>query len=245
LSVFSSVDTLFAMIWSSIRRRLHFNPFLNRLFGSLALAVSLLASLCFTSCATENEKNGSSPVLAQRAEEPVGGAPVRPGTDSESSQVLNVGDRITIIYMDAPVSLPPSEQQIRDDGKISLHLNLEVMAAGKKPGDLEKEIRRLYIDGKYYKQISISVQTQLRFFSVGGEVRSPGSTFPHPGQMTVLKAINAAGGFTEYANKSKVIVTRYADKKQVIVNCKKALKDPRLDLPVYPGDQVMVKRTWI
>jgi protein involved in polysaccharide export with SLBB domain len=222
LFVFFSVDTLFAMTRITIRSGGKLGRILGALVGLLALVVSV------------------------RAEDPPSGKQPEGGrVDGASSQILNVGDRITIVYSDTPGGIPASEQQIRDDGKISLHLNLEVLAAGKKPGELEKEIRKLYIDGKFYKEISISVQTQLRYFSVGGEVRSPGSTFPHPGQMTVIKAINSAGGFTEYANRTKVIVTRYADKRQVFVNCKRAIKDPQLDVPIYPGDQIMVKRSWL
>jgi hypothetical protein len=28
----------------------------------------------------------------------------------------------------------------------------------------------------------------------------------------------------------------------LIMNCNKALDDPKLDLPVYPGDKIVVKR---
>jgi protein involved in polysaccharide export with SLBB domain len=60
--------------------------------------------------------------------------------------------------------------------------------------------------------------------------------------MTVLKAINRAGGFTEYADRRKVRITRI-NGQQIMVDCKSALKKPDLDVPLYPGDRIEVVRS--
>ncbi len=165
------------------------------------------------------------------------------GAAAGSMDVLRMGDSISVIYSDIPSPPAASTQQIREDGKITLHLNYTVVAAGKTRGDLEREIRDLYvIREKVYRDITIAIQTATRFVSVGGEVRTPGA-LPHNGDLTVLKVINAAGGFTDFAKKTSVVVTRASDKSQITVNCNRALKDPSRDLPVFPGDVVFVKKS--
>jgi len=59
----------------------------------------------------------------------------------------------------------------------------------------------------------------------------------------VLRAIDSAGGFTEFAKKSRVTITR-ANGRQITVNCAKALEHPEFDLDVFPGDKVWVKKRW-
>jgi protein involved in polysaccharide export with SLBB domain len=61
--------------------------------------------------------------------------------------------------------------------------------------------------------------------------------------ITVTKAIQTAGDFTEFANKKKVKLTR-KDGSIYTVNCIKALEDPTQDLEVYPGDTIHVPRHW-
>jgi len=87
----------------------------------------------------------------------------------------------------------------------------------------------------------VNVQVLGRTISVGGEVRTTGS-FGFEGGMTVLKAINRAGGFTEYADRRKVRITRI-NGQQIMVDCKLALKKPDLDVPLYPGDRIEVVRS--
>ena len=66
---------------------------------------------------------------------------------------------------------------------------------------------------------------------------------PYLKEMTVLKAIATAGDFTDFAKKTKVQVTR-ADGRKINVNCVKAQRDPKLDVPVFPDDTVFVPRRY-
>jgi len=162
------------------------------------------------------------------------------GKVAASFDKIRPGDVLVIGYSDIPNPPPAATEQVREDGKVSLHLNYEIMAAGKTRGELEREIRNLYVKEKQvYKDIKISVQSSVRYVSVGGEVRLPGNV-AHPGDLTVLKAINAAGGFTDFANKKQVIVSR--DGKTIKVNCKDAIDDPSKDPAVFPGDRIHVKK---
>ena len=155
--------------------------------------------------------------------------------------VIRVGDVLHIVFTDIPDQYPPMERRVREDGTITgLPMNQTIVAAGLKVGELEKKIRELYVP-KYYKRMTVQVQVRQRMFTVGGYVRAPGR-YPYMGEMTVLQAIRVAGDFNEFAKKTEVRVTR-ADGTVIIVNCKKALKDPRYDIPIYPGDDIYVPRS--
>lgn len=166
-----------------------------------------------------------------------------PGSPPIGTEYLSVGDKVRITYSDIPVPVMPTEQQIPESKKIVLHLNLEVEFVGKKKAQLEKEIRDLYILKGYYKNINIVIDVPVRMVSVGGEIRAP-STYAHQANLTLTKAINMAGGFTEYAKKRRIRITR-ADGTVIFVNWNKAIKDPSEDQPIHPGDSIQVDRSII
>jgi polysaccharide export outer membrane protein len=138
--------------------------------------------------------------------------------------------------------MPPHQEPIKEDGTITLDWIGPVQAAGKTPGELQNEIHDLYVP-KYFVRLTVTVSSQERVFYVGGEVIHPG-VFQYYGETTVTKAIQTAGDFTDFANRSNVSLIR-ANGQRIEVNCKKALEDPSLDPPVYPGDQIHVKRRLI
>ncbi len=180
---------------------------------------------------------------------PAPGASAGSGSSVESSALLALsadhlrpGDRIKIIYNDIPDIPTPTEQIVPEDGRILLPRGVEVMVLGKKRTDVEREIASLYIDGRIYQRITVTIERMASYISVEGEVRTP-STVMYRGDMNVTAAIAAAGGFTEYANRSAVVVTRAATKEQLKVNVRRAVRDPRLNLPLYPGDSVHVPRS--
>ena len=158
-----------------------------------------------------------------------------------NEEYLNVGDKVKIIYSDIPNTVAPTDQQIPANHKIVLHLNLEVDFVGKTKTELEKEIRDLYINKGYYKNINIAIEVPTRPISIGGEVKAP-STYAHQANLTVTKAINMAGGFTEYALRKRIHVFR-ADGTKFDVDYRKAVKDPAADKPIYPGDRIHVDRS--
>jgi polysaccharide export outer membrane protein len=157
------------------------------------------------------------------------------------SEVLRVGDSLTITFMDTPTVIPPFEEKIKEDGSITLTLNQTFKADGKTWGDLEKEIRARYVPD-YYKYMTVTVRHQesTRWYYVNGEVRMPAREI-YASRITVLKAIASASGFTDFANKKKVKLTR-VDGRMLTVNCVKALDNPALDPEVYPGDTIHVPR---
>jgi polysaccharide export outer membrane protein len=155
---------------------------------------------------------------------------------------LQVGDKLRIELSGIPDPPLPIDQDIKGDGSITLPFIERVIAAGKTPIELEKEISSLYVTN-WYKHISVTVTPVARFFYVGGDVNPNGSggRVPYTGPITVLGAIWAAGDFSPFADKKHVQITRLNGAK-VIVNCVKAIRDPRLDLPIFPGDRINVPR---
>jgi polysaccharide export outer membrane protein len=156
-----------------------------------------------------------------------------------SGETFRMGDQVTISFSGVEEPPPAHTERIKEDGKISLDYVGAVEAVGKTPGQLQREIRALYVP-KYYRDITVTVISQSQFYSVGGEVRAPGPK-EYNGQMDIVKAIQSAGDFTEYASKKKVLLTR-ANGHQERVNVLKAIEDPRFDVPVYPGDKIYVPR---
>lgn len=171
-------------------------------------------------------------VLAQAPAAPKGG-------DSGSTDILNVGERVVVILSDIPSGPPPQEVVISEDGKITLHLDKTFSAAGKTRSQLEKEIKEYYVPS-FYTRMTVTVKQEERFVYVGGFVKSP-NRYPFTPGLTLLKAISSAGDFSEFGDKTEVTITRVGDRKEV-VDCKKALKDPKLDRPLFPGDRVYVPR---
>ncbi len=153
--------------------------------------------------------------------------------------MLRTGDTVTLTYSDLPPpGLPEQKVRIKDDGTLSLPQNTSVLAAGKKVGVVEKEVVEQL--RKFYNQISVTIKPEDRFYSVGGEVKTPGRQV-YWGETTVLRAIQSCGDFTDFAQRSKVRIHR-ADGQLEIVDCKKAARDPRYDVQICPGDAIIVPR---
>ena len=202
----------------------------------------LLLSVLWSGCQTGSESAGAGTPAASTAAAPSAKPVGNPATNEVFSiDRIAVGDVIRVMY-EASVPISPTELQVPETGLVTIHMGEQVQVAGKMAADVSKEIRDLFtVKKQMYKRLSVNVQVLGRTVSVGGEVRSTGS-FPFEGGKTVLKAVNRAGGFTEYADRRKVRITRL-NGQQIIVDCKAAMKKPELDLPLYPGDRVDVLRS--
>jgi protein involved in polysaccharide export with SLBB domain len=127
-------------------------------------------------------------------------------------------------------------------GNISLPLlETNIPAIGKSPHELEQIIHDLYVP-KWYAHMSVTVTPGNRYFYVTGEVKDIASGKQlYTGNVTVLRAIGATGGFNDFAAWNRVQLTRQ-DGTSYIIDCKKALKDSKLDKEVLPGDKIFVDK---
>jgi polysaccharide biosynthesis/export protein VpsN len=155
---------------------------------------------------------------------------------------MQVGDIVTITFSGLPTSddFPPQEKTIMENGTITLQDVGRIMAAGKSASELEDAIHDLYVP-KIVNHLNVTVKNNgVRVYYVRGEVKMPGRII-YTDNITVSKAITAAGDFTELASRSGVTLTR-ANGDRFKLNLDRILdgKDP--DPPVFPGDQIQVNK---
>jgi protein involved in polysaccharide export with SLBB domain len=195
----------------------------KQVIAFLGLVLMIVAQVgCATGGATYSGANGGS--MAD---------------DGRIDTTYRQGDKIIIDFADNP-SIPPSwPQTVREDGTITLPFNQTLIAADKKKGELEQEIHKLYVP-RLLRRLTVNVRAEERSYFVRGEVKNPGQK-PHTGSITALKAVSAAGDFTDFANRRKIEIIR-ANGQKFEMNGKQALADPSKDVPVYPGDTVYVHR---
>ena len=97
---------------------------------------------------------------------------------------------------------------VRPDGKISLPLLNDVQAAGLTPMELRDELMRRLVDYMPHPEVSVIV-TEVRSFKVTviGQVPKP-DRYELKSAATVMDVLAMAGGFTEFASRTKIVVIR-------------------------------------
>ena len=156
---------------------------------------------------------------------------------------LHVGDSVRVDFSGTPSPIPFVQTEIKGDGSIRLDLIGDVQFDGKTPGELEKIIQKKYVPD-FYTHLNVTVTPVVRYFYVDGEINGGGGggRIMYAGPITVTRAIAAAGGFSPFADRRRVKLLRFNATSPINVNCVKALDNPKLDPPVYPGDKIFVKR---
>jgi polysaccharide export outer membrane protein len=169
-------------------------------------------------------------------------ATAEPPNTSGATGIFRVNDRLKIDISNIPETIDPIETSIKDDGTVAVPMIGRVQAAGLTPGQLEKEIQTNLVP-RFYTHCNVAVTATGQFFYVIGEVNqnASGGRIPLGSPITVTRAIAAAGGFSPFANKGDVLLTR-VDGTQIHVNCRKAALHPEQDPQVYPGDAIYIHR---
>ena len=158
---------------------------------------------------------------------------------------LAAGDELRIKFLGAPQL--DSTQLIRQDGKITLDILGEYMAAGKTPEVVRKELTELFGDQLQIKEVSITIVSPAPIFVTGSVIEPGRYSMERP--YTALEAIMAAGGFDAVsAEVRSVVVIRHADGKRFgyVLDFKSALAGEE-GHPFFlkPFDIVYVPRTRI
>jgi polysaccharide export outer membrane protein len=156
---------------------------------------------------------------------------------------IGVGDVLAVLFWrDKDLS---AEVVVRPDGIITLPVLNEVEAVGLTTEELRERVAEKAL--KFVAQppvVSVVVrQIHSRSVYITGRVLRPG-TYPLNGPLTVVQLIATAGGLTEYAKASKIVIVRTENEKQVsfrfnfkdVVN-QKALSQ---NITLRPGDTVIV-----
>jgi len=178
-----------------------------------------------------------------------------PSTQVPVQQTNVLPDVQTIREADVlKVSFPGSPnldatQQVRRDGRITLDLVGDVMAAGMTPEALEKDLIQRYSTQLVSKEVTVTIVSAPFPVFVSGAVIRPGKFLAdHP--MSVLEAVMEAGGFdSTKANTEAVVVIRQeaGGTKNYTLNLKLVLEG-KSGAPFYlkPSDIVYVpeKFSW-
>ena len=132
---------------------------------------------------------------------------------------------------------------VRPDGKISLPLLGDVVAAGLTPTQLADSITnklKKYISDPRVTVVVTAMNSQKIY--ILGEVLHPGTTVLQP-NMTVLQAL-ATSGFTQFANTKGIYILRAENGKQqkIPVHYRELIKGESVNQNVVlkPGDTIVV-----
>jgi putative polysaccharide export protein, PEP-CTERM sytem-associated len=139
---------------------------------------------------------------------------------------------------------------VRPDGKISTPLVEDMIAVGKTPSQLARDVEGVLAEYIRSPQVNVIVTNPVSAFSqvkVIGQVTTPQS-LPYREGMRVLDAILAAGGLTEFAAGNRGKIVRKVDGKDTelrvkvedLVN-KGAMK---YNLELKPGDVIVVPQSF-
>lgn len=172
---------------------------------------------------------------------------IDPNAQAVSTYKIGVDDQLQITVwqnQELSVSVP-----VRPDGKITVPLIGDVMAGGKTPEEVAADIKGKLASYVRDPQVAV-ILTALRSHEylsrvrVTGAVRQPVS-IPYRQGMTVLDAVLAAGGTTEFAAPDRTelfredrngVTTPYAVRLDNVLQ----KGDLATNYPVQPGDVVTV-----
>jgi len=163
--------------------------------------------------------------------------------------LIGPGDQLNIFVWRNPEltqSVP-----VRPDGKISVPLVEDLPAADKTATELAREIEVAL--SKFVRDPLVTVivsnfqgvyETQVR---VVGQATDP-RALPYRDNMTLLDVMIAVGGLTEFAagNRSKLVRTVDGQTTQATVRLDDLIIDGDIsaNIPVAPGDVIIIPETW-
>ena len=158
----------------------------------------------------------------------------------EAVRRLRPGDRVSISKLGIPQ--PEETRDVVDDrGCVNLSYIGRIKIEGLTTAEAEEAIEQAYIQGGYYRKITVLVVAQEDMYFVRGEVRQPGK-YPLSAGVTLLRAITTAGGYTDFANPRKISVFR--GDKVYRYNAEKIEKLEAEDPAIGPDDVIVVERKW-
>src|SRR5881397_3305724 len=156
---------------------------------------------------------------------------------------LSPGDEIKAAYADE--SIPDQTQKIRRDGKVSLPLIGEVMAAGKRVIDFQHELVRRYEGELENPEVLVTLENGLATVTVSGFANKPG-VYPFDRPTTVYQAVMQAGGVSDYGSPSNIHLTRIINGAQLSerINLRPTIRG-EATRPTYvqDGDVIYIARS--
>lgn len=154
---------------------------------------------------------------------------------SISAYTLDTGDIVRVtVYGDTTLT---NTYTVTDKGTISFPLVGQVVARGQSITSVEREITELLANGYMISpKVSVEITTYRPFF-IDGAVTT-GGQYPYVWGMTARAAVATAGGFKDFADRTRVTVFRKLGQVQTKLSLP-------LEAPIMPGDTVVVPERWL
>jgi polysaccharide export outer membrane protein len=167
----------------------------------------------------------------------------QPTVTDKNAYRIDSGDILEITTWKEP-DFSREEILVRIDGKITFPLLNDIQAADRTPTELKQEIEtklKAYVDSPVVTVIVRSPGSQ-RFYILGEVVRT--GEYPIVKDLTVLQAFALAGGFTEWASKSEILLFREENgqQKTIRINYKNIVKGKDFDqnVKIKANDTIIV-----
>jgi polysaccharide export outer membrane protein len=179
---------------------------------------------------------------------PVDNAPsAAPDAEPWAARLIRPGDTLKVSvwkYSDLNMTLT-----VGTDGYISYSYLGYIPVVGKTVEDVRRAITAK-LDEQYIAnpQVDVQLESLPPVIFVVGEVVKPGS-YGYQIGLDPLKAIAMAGGYTDFASRTALIIRRdmNGNETQIKTDLKKLMKanNERDKYILQPGDMVVVKRSWL
>ncbi len=162
--------------------------------------------------------------------------------------IVGPGDIVNVVVWRNPelsMSVP-----VRPDGKLATPLVENMLAIGKDPStlsrDIEKELSKFIRDPVVTVIVTSFVGPYSEQIRVVGEAAKP-QVISYKQKMTLLDVMIAVGGVTDFADGNNASVLRTAEgNKQYRVRIKDLIKrgDISANVEMKPGDVVIIPQSW-
>lgn len=201
--------------------------------SAITRTVAILLILAVSACAAQNQASNVAPKSLADAPE----------------YIIGPQDELDVFVWQNPdlsVTVP-----VRPDGRISTPLVDDMMAATKTSRQLARDMEKVL--SKYVKDplVTVTVKTfngpynqQIRIVGQAAEPKA----IPYRNEMTVLDAMIAVGGMTEFAagNRSVIVRKENGVEKSYNVRLSDLLVDGDVsaNVPLLPGDILIIPESW-
>nr|WP_294523662.1 XrtA/PEP-CTERM system exopolysaccharide export protein [uncultured Rhodopila sp.] len=172
-------------------------------------------------------------------------------TVASEDYIIGSGDSLSVFVYRNP-DLSEAGVAVRPDGRISTPLIEDIVAAGKTPTQLAREIEQKL--AKYVQDPNVTVIVRNfigpsdRQVRVIGEAAEP-VAIPYRDHMTLLDVMIATKGLTKYASGNRAMIVRLEPegKQQTIkVRLSDLIKDGDIsqNVEMKPGDTLIIPQSW-
>ena len=162
---------------------------------------------------------------------------------------IKPGDVLIIKIYPGEEFRQPLEIEVNSEGDINVPLLNQIHVGEMTPAAAEQHIAKL-LDQNYIVNPSVSLRIKeyhIRTVVVLGEVKRPGTyEFPPNGQLTLMKALALAGGFTDIAAMDRVhLIRKHSGAQSAFqINVKNIINGKQEDVEVEPDDLITVPETF-